>query len=168
MQSTLESSIFRQLKAIVAVAIVAALAFPNSSRAAPERSKIGLLACDISPGIGLIVSSKKNLTCLFLPSQAGTREVYSGTISKFGLDIGATAEGEMIWTVYSTGKKRFGALAGHYGGVSAEATLVGGLGANLLIGGSDRAVTLQPVSVQGLTGLNLAVGVAEIELRPAR
>jgi hypothetical protein len=38
----------------------------------------------------------------------------------------------------------------------------------VLVGGSDRTVALQPVSVTGQTGLNLAVGVAELILRPAR
>jgi hypothetical protein len=62
----------------------------------------------------------------------------------------------------------FGALAGEYGGASAEATVGAGLGANVLVGGSDRTVSLQPVSVQGQAGLNLAVGVSGLTLRPAR
>jgi Protein of unknown function (DUF992) len=37
-----------------------------------------------------------------------------------------------------------------------------------LIGGSDRTVTLQPVAVQSQAGLNVAAGVAELDLRPAR
>ncbi len=133
-----------------------------------ERTKVGTLFCDISAGIGLIVTSKKNFTCMFMPSQHGPREIYSGTIRKFGLDLGATTGGEMIWAVYVSSKKRFGALAGQYSGAATEVTVGAGLEANLLVGGSDRTVTLQPVSVQGRAGLNLAVGVAEIDLRPAR
>ena len=105
---------------------------------------------------------------MFTPSQPGPREVYTGSITKFGLDLGATAGGEMVWAVYAPTNRRFGALAGHYGGASAEATVGAGLGANVLVGGSDRTVTLQPVSVQGQAGLNVAAGVAEIDLRPAR
>ena len=165
----MDTPMHRHLCAVAALAVVAALALSFPSMAlAPDRTKAGTLTCDISAGIGLIITSKKNLTCMFTPSQPGPREVYIGSISKFGLDLGATAGGEMIWAVYAPSNKRFGALAGHYGGASAEATVGAGLGANVLVGGSDRTVTLQPVSVQGHAGLNLAVGVAGIDLRPAR
>jgi len=159
----------RPLSTFAVLAVVAAVALPVSTTAqAVERTKVGTLTCDISAGIGLIITSKKNLTCMFTPSQPGPREVYTGSITKFGVDIGATAGGEMIWAVYAPTNRRFGALAGHYGGASAEATVGAGVGANALVGGSNRTVTLQPVSVQGQAGLNLAVGVAGLELRPAR
>lgn len=157
----------RALAAVAALAVMTAT--PQSSLAQPpNRTKVGTLTCDISAGIGLIITSKKNLACMFTPSQPGTREVYSGTITKFGLDLGVTTGGEMIWAVYAPSTKQFGALAGHYGGATAEATVGAGVGANVLAGGSNRTVTLQPVSVQGQAGLNLAVGVAELDLRPAR
>jgi hypothetical protein len=105
---------------------------------------------------------------MFTPSQLGPREVYVGGISKFGLDIGATAGGEMVWAVYAPTTRRFGALAGNYSGATAEATVGAGLGTNVLVGGSNRTVALQPVSVQGQAGLNVAAGVAELTLRPAR
>jgi hypothetical protein len=157
----------KALSAVAAVAAVAiALPIPASSQA--NRTKVGTLSCDISGGIGLIVTSKKDLTCMFTPSQPGPREVYVGSITKFGLDLGATAGGEMVWAVYATTTRKFGALAGNYGGATAEATVGAGLGANVLVGGSDRTVALQPVSVQGQAGLNVAAGVAELRLRPAR
>jgi hypothetical protein len=134
----------------------------------PVRAKAGTLACDISAGIGLIVTSKKEVTCMFTPAHPGPREVYVGSITKFGLDLGATAGGEMLWAVYTPTGRRFGALAGHYGGATAEATVGAGVGANVLVGGSNRTVTLQPVSIQGQAGLNLAVGVAGLDLHPAR
>lgn len=159
----------RPLRAIAAVAIVAAATLPGPTMAqAPSQTKVGTLTCDISAGIGMIIGSKKDVTCMFTPSQPGPREVYVGSISKFGLDIGATAGGEMIWAVYAPTNWRHGALAGHYGGASAEATVGAGLGANVLVGGNNRTVSLQPVSVQGQAGLNLAAGVAGLELRPAR
>ncbi|MBI3705669.1 MAG: DUF992 domain-containing protein [Rhizobiales bacterium] len=159
----------RPLSALAAVAIVAAVALPAPTVAqTPNRTKVGTLTCDISGGIGLIITSHKDVACMFTPSQPGPREVYTGSINKFGLDIGATAGGEMIWAVYAPSTRKFGALAGHYGGASGEATVGAGLGANVLVGGSDRTVSLQPVSVQGQVGLNLAVGVAELNLRPAR
>ena len=108
------------------------------------------------------------MTCLFTPSQRGPREVYVGSISKFGLDIGATAGGRMEWAVYAPTTRQVGALAGRYGGVSGEATVGLGAGINVLAGGSDRTVSLQPISVEGQAGLNVAGGVTELELRPAR
>ena len=159
----------RSLNAFAVMAVIAAVALPAPAMAqAPDRTKAGTLTCDISAGIGLIITSKKNVACMFTPLQPGPREVYSGSITKFGLDLGATTGGEMIWAVYAPSNKRFGALAGHYGGASAEATVGAGVGANVLIGGSERTVTLQPVSVQGQAGLNVAVGVAGLDLRPAR
>ncbi len=159
----------RPFSAFAALAVVAAVALPAPAMAqAPSRTKVGTLTCDIAAGIGLIITSKKDVTCMFTPAQPGPREVYTGSITKFGLDLGATAGGEMIWAVYAPSNKRIGALAGHYGGASAEATVGAGVGANVLVGGSNRTVSLQPVSVQGQAGLNLAVGVAGLDLRPAR
>jgi hypothetical protein len=164
-----EFDMHRTLSAFSTLAVIAALASPASTVAqATERTKVGTVTCDISGGIGLIITSKKEVACMFTPSQPGPREVYTGSISKFGLDLGATAGGEMVWAVYAPTTRRFGALAGHYGGASAEATVGAGVGANVLVGGSNRTVTLQPVSVQGQAGLNLAVGVASLDLRPAR
>lgn len=159
----------RPVSAIAALAVAAAVSLPATSFAqAPERTKAGTLTCDISAGIGLIITSKKDVTCMFTPSAPGPREVYVGSISKFGLDIGATAGGEMVWAVYAPSTRKFGALAGHYGGASGEATVGAGVGANVLVGGSNQTVTLQPLSVQGQVGLNLAVGVSGLDLRPAR
>ena len=158
---------FAALAAIAAVVAPLALPVPAMAQSS-TRTKAGTLACDISAGVGLIVASKKNVTCLFTPAQPGSRDVYVGAINKFGLDVGATSGGEMVWSVFAPSNKKFGALAGQYGGASAEATVGAGLGANVLVGGSDRTVALQPVSVQGQTGLNLAVGVTGLELHPAR
>ncbi|MBI1203496.1 MAG: DUF992 domain-containing protein [Rhodopseudomonas sp.] len=156
--------------AIAAFAVAAAVALPVPALAQGnhDRTKVGALTCDISGGIGMIIASKKNVTCVYTPSKPGPRELYIGSITKFGLDVGATSGGEMVWTVFAPSDKKFGALAGHYGGASAEATVGAGVGANVLVGGSNRTVTLQPLSVQGQAGLNLAVGVAGLDLRPAR
>jgi hypothetical protein len=157
----------RHLHAIAGLGLVVAVALPVPAAAqTPNWPKVGTLTCDISAGIGIIVTSKKNLICMFTPSQPGPREVYTGSITKYGLDLATSAGGEMIWAVYAPSNKRFGALSGHYGGASAEATV--GAGANALVGGTDRTVTLQPVSLQAQSDLNVAAGVAEIDLRPAR
>jgi hypothetical protein len=153
---------------VVTAALLAAAAMQAPAVAQRGGTKVGTLTCDISAGIGVIIASKKDVTCMFTPSQPGPREVYVGAITKFGLDLGATTGGEMIWAVYAPTSKNFAALAGHYVGASAEATVGGGLGANVLLGGSNRTVTLQPVSVQGQTGLNVAAGVTGLTLQPAR
>ena len=113
----------------------------------------------------MIITSKKQVRCVYTPEGRGPRESYVGAIEKFGLDIDATTGGEMVWAVYAPTQGRHHALAGHYAGASAEATV--GAGANALIGGSRRTVTLQPLSVQAQGGLNLAVGVAGLTLHPA-
>ncbi len=152
---------------VVTAAALAVAAMQAPAAAQRSGTKVGTLTCDISAGIGVIIASKKNLTCMFTPSQPGPREVYVGTITKFGLDLGATSGGEILWAVFAPTSKDFGALAGHYVGASAEATVGAGFGANVLVGGSNRTVTLQPVSVQGQTGLNVAAGVTGLTLRPA-
>ncbi|MDB5600697.1 MAG: hypothetical protein JWN71_2741 [Xanthobacteraceae bacterium] len=161
------------MKAIVgfaALALAATLVAPISASAQQQATgKVGALNCDVSGGIGMVIGSQKTVTCRFDPAAPGwPSEIYVGSISKFGLDIGATTGGQMVWSVFAGGSARPGALAGNYGGATAEATIAGGLGANVLVGGSDRTVALQPLSVTGQTGLNLAVGVAELILRPAR
>ena len=158
----------KPLAALAALAVTAVVAAPVVTQA-QDRTKVGALTCDISGGIGMIIASKKQVTCLFTPSAPNApKEVYTGSITKFGLDVGATSGGEMVWSVFAPSNRKFGALAGSYGGASAEATVGVGAGANVLVGGSNRTVTLQPVSVQGQTGLNLAVGVSGLTLNPAR
>jgi len=136
--------------------------------AQPVRQQVGTLNCDISAGIGFIIGSRKEVNCLFTPSVPGPQELYVGSISKFGLDVGVTTGGQMVWAVHSQTTLRRGVLAGVYSGPTGEATVIAGLGANVLVGGSDRTVALQPLSVTAQGGLNLAVGVAGLELVPAR
>lgn len=158
---------YRRLSFLAALATVAAIAAPGPMAQAAG-TKVGTLDCNISGGIGLIVTSKKEMVCTFTSSVSGRHETYAGSITKFGLDLGATTGGKMIWAVYAPTSKRFGALSGTYGGATAEATVGIGAGANVLVGGSDRTITLQPLSLQGQTGLNVAAGVAGLELQPAR
>jgi hypothetical protein len=149
-------------------AFAALVVFGVPSARAQSRVQAGLLDCDISGGFGMIIASRKEVTCVFTPAGGGLRETYIGTISKFGLDLGATSGGQMLWSVYAPTTLRRGALAGAYVGASAEATVAAGLGANVLVGGSGRTVALQPVSLQGQSGLNVAAGVTELRLAPAR
>jgi hypothetical protein len=167
----------RPLIALVGVGLSgAALAQTNQERI-PSRSQsdsrggqvqVGVLRCDVSGGIGLIVTSSREMTCRFKPRR-GRSEVYSGVVQRFGLDIGATTRGVMSWAVFApSNTRRSGALAGEYVGASAEATVGAGIGANVLVGGFENSLSLQPVSVQAQTGLNFATGVARLTLTQRR
>lgn len=124
----------------------------------------GTLTCKGSGGVGMILGSTQNLSCSFKTAN-GMTHPYSATITKVGIDIGFKGETVMIWTVLgSTTELPPAALAGDYGGVSADASVGVGAGVNALVGGSKNSIVLQPVSVQGQTGLNLAVGVSGLSL----
>jgi hypothetical protein len=60
---------------------------------------------------------------------------------------------------------RIWVLRGTYVGASGNASFGLGLGANVLVGGSHRTISLQPLSVEGQVGINLALGVARLTLR---
>jgi hypothetical protein len=137
----------------------------TSASVADERTQVGDLTCDISGGIGLLIGSQRTLNCTFMPSVPGPIEYYAGTLTKLGVDVGITGGGVMIWLVFAPTNRPIGALSGTYGGAAAEASVGAGVGANVLVGGSNRTVQLQPVSLEGQTGLNVAAGVAGIDLR---
>jgi hypothetical protein len=149
-----------------AMAVLATLAEPASAQ---TRSGVnaGSLTCTVSGGVGFVFGSSKELTCLFSRS-SGVAERYTGTIRKFGLDVGFTKEAQIVWLVFAPGSLSPGALAGVYGGATASATAGAGVGANVLVGGSNSQVSLQPVSVEGSAGLNVAAGIAEVELRAVK
>lgn len=147
-----------------AFATLAAIA-PASAQA---RAQIGVLDCAVAGGIGLIIGSQKEMDCLFRPADNSGPQRYVGVIRKFGLDIGVTNATQIVWGVFAGGSTAPGALAGDYVGATAEVTLAAGLGANVLVGGSNRTIALQPLSVQAQTGLNIAAGVADLSLRTAR
>jgi hypothetical protein len=144
-----------------------ALAVASAEPAAAQRIKAGLLTCDVSGGIGLIIASQKQVSCVYAPDLPGPQEAYVGSFTRFGLDIGVTGAGVMVWAVFTETTRGPGFLAGDYVGASGEVSLVAGLGANVLIGGSNRTVALQPLSVSGQGGINLAVGIGDLTLRPA-
>lgn len=129
--------------------------------------KVGYLSCHVASGWGIIFGSSRELECTYTPAGggAGEPENYKGEINKFGADIGYLQSGVILWQVLAPsntiGK---GALAGHYAGATAGATVGMGVGANVLVGGMHSSISLQPVSIEGNTGLNVAAGVATINL----
>jgi hypothetical protein len=149
--------------AILAAAIGMA-AIGGSEAQAQTRVEVGVLTCTVRGGTGFVVGSTKELRCRF--NKPGRDEFYHGTIRKFGLDIGVTKQSAIAWAVFApTAHLRPGSLNGGYGGVSAEATLGLGVGANALIGGSSKNIILQPLSVSAQQGLNIAAGIASLQLR---
>lgn len=163
---------FAALGAASLLAMLAVAAAPSSAQA--QAVQAGRLTCEVSPGTGLLVTSRKDVTCSFQDS-AGFTDVYDGAIRKYGLDIGTTDLTLIVWDVFApSGLVPRGALAGRYVGGTAQATLGAGIGANALIGGSRSSITLQPLSVSASTGFNLAAGAADLTLayrvpsRPAR
>jgi hypothetical protein len=137
----------------------------GASAAQEPRTNVGTLTCRVGPGVGALIASRRRLACRF-DATDGHSERYSGSITRFGLDVGITAGGVMRWIVLTrTRGARRGALAGHYVGASADVSLGLGGGAKVLVGGSRRATMLQPVSLVAQAGVNLALGVAGLELR---
>lgn len=126
--------------------------------------KVGMLTCNVAGGVGYLIGSSKKVDCVFQPAGGGRVEHYDGRIGKLGVDIGVTGQSVIAWVVFAPGKVKRGALKGNYTGASAEATVIGGLGANVLIGGFRKTINLQPVSVQAQTGLNVAAGIASLHL----
>jgi len=153
----------RQWRLHIAAAFVLFAIMPA---AAQNAAKAGLLSCNMSPTIGLIVGSHQHIHCRFAPDAGGPSERYSGSITRIGLDVGFRAGGAMAWAVFApTTGLHHGALRGHYVGVSGDASLGLGAGGKLLVGGSHRTISLQPLSLSGQAGVNLALGVAGLTLR---
>ena len=150
-----------------AVLAAGALAFAGGADAAPHGVKVGTLTCNVSSGWGFVFGSSKDLRCTFRPNNH-TGEHYTGTIDKFGVDIGYTDGGVLVWGVFAPSSDvRAGALQGDYVGATASATVGVGLGANVLVGGLDKSFALQPLSVEGNKGLNVAAGIGAISLKSA-
>ncbi len=156
--------------AVAAAMVIAAAAIPGQDARAQAKQgiKLGTLTCNVSSGWGMVFGSSKDLKCTYTPDGRNKSERYSGKIDKFGVDIGYTEAGVIVWVVFAPTKNvGQGALAGKYVGVTAEVTFAVGLGANVLVGGGDQSIALQPLSVSGQKGFNIAAGIASVELKSA-
>jgi hypothetical protein len=151
---------------LFASSAVAALLAAAPASAQGNSIRQGVLTCRTSASVGLIVGSRQRLRCQF-KSETGRIQNYVGTIGRLGLDLGVTAGGVMAWVVLaSTPTIPSGALAGEFVGASGDISVGVGVGANLLVGGTRKSVSLQPLSVEGQVGVNLALGVARMRLAP--
>lgn len=150
---------------LICAALAGGLALASQAQAGDDSSavKVGMLSCHEASGWGFVFGSSHDVRCTF--TEGDRTEYYQGSISKFGVDVGYQQSGVILWEVFApTSHTGRGALDGHYGGLTAGAAVGVGAGANALIGGSERSISLQPVSIQGMTGLNVAAGVGEMTL----
>ncbi|HKF71052.1 MAG TPA: DUF992 domain-containing protein [Stellaceae bacterium] len=151
-----------------AVVAVGALAFTTPAPAQQSGVKAGVLTCNVSSGWGFVFGSSRSLRCTYSP-KPGVAEHYAGTIKKFGVDVGYVSSAVIVWGVIApTTDVAPGALAGDYAGATAGVSVGVGLGANVLVGGSNKQFALQPVSIEGNQGLNVAAGIGAISLTHAR
>ncbi len=150
--------------------VTAALLGAALTAAAPAQAqtRIGVLECRVTGGLNLIITSSRQLGCVFRPAGNGLPENYVGTVRRLGLDISIQGDGVLVWGVIAPTRARAGALAGNYIGASASIAAGVGLGANALIGGFGKSIGLQPASLEGQTGIGIAAGIAALRLDAAR
>ncbi|MCC8940393.1 DUF992 domain-containing protein [Bradyrhizobium sp. Arg68] len=156
------------LLAGAAIATLAAAVSGANAQQPLQRVQVGVLECRGGASIGFIVGSVTNLGCV-LRADGLPEDRYIATIRKVGIDLGITQESALAWGVYApVSRLGPGALSGNYAGAQGSATLGVGVGGNVLVGGSDNTIALQPLSVQGQVGVNIAAGLESLELRPGR
>lgn len=153
----------------IALSVLAAVAgaAPALAQEKAPGVNVGTLTCVVEGKTNFIIGSSATLGCNYKSAAGGPVEYYTGKVEDFGLDIGTTENAMLIWGVLApSADMKPGALAGNYGGVTAGASLGAGLKANALIGGFDKSIALNPLSIEGQTGVNITVGVSRLSLRP--
>src|SRR5882724_31995 len=148
-------------KALALCAALIALAGPASAQT-PAWTQSGMLTCKLNPSIGFIIVGHQSMECRFVPSMPAPPQFYEGALNTVGIDIGIIGGGALAWGVLApTAGVPAGALAGTYVGASGDVALGLGVGANVLVGGSNRSFALQPVSV----ALDVTLGMSALQLR---
>ncbi|HRN84311.1 MAG TPA: DUF992 domain-containing protein [Hyphomicrobium sp.] len=151
---------------LIAASLVGALVASAAPALGQAKITAGTLTCRGGAGVGLVLGSQKTYGCRYVSVSGKLSEKYEASVTRIGIDLGVTQDATIVWTVLASSDKLDDrALEGNYVGASADVAVGVGAGANVLVGGSKNSVVLQPVSVEGQTGLNLAVGVAEMTLR---
>jgi len=146
---------------------IGALALSGPALAGPMGVKVGVLSCNVESGWGYVLGSSKQMHCSYHPNH-GQDDYYDGRISKFGVDLGYSRGANIVWDVVApTTDVDPGALAGNYVGATASASVGIGAGANALLGGFEKSIALQPISVEGNSGFDVAAGIGEMNLRTA-
>jgi hypothetical protein len=142
--------------------LLVALGLTSGAQAA---TRAGVLRCYVDGGAGFIVGSVYDARCTYTSTLTGYRERYRARISRIGVDVGYRGPAMLVWAVVVPSELGPRALRGNYLGASADVAVGVGGGANVLIGGNDRTISLQPLSVQAERGFTLAAGAGKLELR---
>jgi hypothetical protein len=156
-----------RLSTVVGAAFAALVASSASAQAQEQRVQIGVIECHGGQNIGMVIASATTLECVFR-AEGRRPEPYVAHVTRFGVDLGITAETSLAWAVHApTQRIGRGDLAGNYGGVGGNVSFGLGGGGNLLLGGSANSFALQPLSLQGQTGVNVTGGIVGLDLEPA-
>jgi uncharacterized protein DUF992 len=151
---------------IVALVIASLAPFGAWAQAGKNWTQSGMLRCRLNPSIGFVIFGHQSMECRFMPSRPGPPQTYEGALNTVGIDVGVIGGGGLAWAVLApTSGVAAGALAGEYVGASGDVALGAGIGANVLIGGSQRSIALQPVSVEGSVALDVTLGLSALQLR---
>ncbi|MFG1462050.1 DUF992 domain-containing protein [Xanthobacter sp. DSM 24535] len=160
--------IYSVLAAIVAGGLIAT----SASAQAPAKVQVGVLQCNVAPAVAFVLGSLREMTCQLVtgsPTAPVVQGTYKGTVARFGIDIGVTGASKLGWAVFAPNTLPAPVnLAGKYVGVSADAAWGLGGGANVLLGGSNSTIALQPLSLEGTTGVAIAAGISDLTLTPTR
>ena len=154
-----------RLSTLFGISVITLVASFATANAQQRQARVGVLECEGGQNVGFVVGSAAELECVF-HNNDGRPYPYIASIHRFGVDLGFTQQTHLAWAVNApTAVIGPGDLAGSYGGVGANASVGFGAGGNFLIGGSANSFALQPLSVQGQTGLNVTAGIADLQLR---
>ena len=151
---------------IIVFTITGLASFGARAQAPQNWIQSGMLRCKLNPSIGFVIFGHQSMECRFAPSVPGPSQIYDGALNTVGIDVGVIGAGGLAWGVLApTSGVPAGALAGEYVGASGDVALGAGVGANVLIGGSQRSFALQPVSVQGSVAIDVTIGLSALHLR---
>ena len=155
-----------RLPSLLGVAFAALVASFATANAQQPGVRVGVLECRGGQNVGMVVASNTTLQCVYR-GEGRRPEPYLAHVSRFGVDLGVTENTSLAWAVHApTQRIGRGDLAGNYGGVGGNVSFGLGGGGNLLWGGSQNSFALQPLSLQGQTGVNVTGGVVGLDLEP--
>ncbi len=155
-----------RLAALAAAFFGLALLTAEIAAAQEKGVRAGFLRCDVEGSLSFIFGSSRDVACTYVPDAGGREDSYGGTITQYGIDIGYQSSGVILWAVIAPSSDIGpGALSGRYAGIAADLAAGFGVGANALLGGSGRSIALQPLSVEGIKGINIAAGIAGLQLQ---
>jgi hypothetical protein len=152
------------LTSLAGVALAASFAVAPAVQAAPNGVKVSLLTCSMLKSWDFI-RANHTLACSYRPADGEPPEPYIGQIISVGVNLGHLDAGKIVWAVLAPSSDVGpGALQGDYVGVTAGVTVGVGLDASVFLGGMDKSIALQPISVEGNEGMDVAAGLSRFKL----